>query len=561
MWLIDTETLELKSVAGPESQRYAILSHTWVDGEEASFQEFLHHKQAPQVQQKTGFAKIAKTCSLARERGIAYAWVDTCCIDKSSSAELSEAINSMFKWYQQSTVCFVYLADLAASEMSKIKHCRWFSRGWTLQELIASPVAEFYDASWTTIGNKKSLLWTLVSITKIDDRVLSDSSLLPTVAVAQRMSWAAKRQTTRVEDLAYCLFGLFDVNLPLIYGEGTKAFIRLQEAIIRESDDLSLFAWTSQEDEALQRYRGIFARAPEEFAGCGGIVRDTSPLIPSAILSLNNKGLEITTTGIILSSSVRPSWDTTSCDYGDYFMDLRCFDFSNNDSLPPEDDPSHVAIYLVRGTDKYVRHRFQSTMRVPYSVAPMPLLAHNNTSTAIHVPKLLQQLESWALEPLILTKFKIVWELPRGLAGAILEPRPLRLWEPMDESFITMRSGLFTAKFRVEVRGAPFEVERQQMLPTTERHDTWLYPLEIEIGLETRPTPRPVDRIGPLPEVRPYIAISHIAGGTPGLAMSVENVRSSDLWLTLDFGLDRESHKTGYGTLEYHKVVIKGSFQ
>ncbi|KAK3684080.1 hypothetical protein B0T22DRAFT_269575 [Podospora appendiculata] len=276
------------------------------------------------------------------------------------------------------------------------------------------------------IGDKESLLGTLSSITKIDGHVLSDSSLLSTVAVAQRMSWAAKRQTTRVEDLAYCLFDLFDVNLPLIYGEGTKAFIRLQEAIIQESDDLSLFAWTSQRDED-QRYRGIFAKAPEEFAGCGSIVRDMSPLIPSAILSLNNKGLEITTT---IALGTRPSWDnSSSCDYGDYMMDLRCFDFSHLSSLQTQAEAKHVAIYLVRGADEYVRHRFRAKMCSPYHVDQYLSLARrdNSMSTTIHIPKILRRAESLALEPRILTKFKVVWDLPVGFAGEILDPQPLRL--------------------------------------------------------------------------------------------------------------------------------------
>lgn len=187
---------------------------------------------------------MIETCRLARQRDLSYAWIDTCCIDKSSSAELTEAINSMFNWYKKSAICFAFLSDLSASEDEVQKNefwrCRWFTRGWTLQELIAPEKVEFYDQRWQWSGTKKSLQRKLSAITGIDLEILEDSNLLSTIPVARRMSWASRRKTSRVEDRAYSLLGLFDVNVPLIYGEGPKAFIRLQEEIMKQKNDLSL---------------------------------------------------------------------------------------------------------------------------------------------------------------------------------------------------------------------------------------------------------------------------------------------------------------------------------
>jgi hypothetical protein len=246
MWLINTSSLELQHVVDSTQETYIVLSHTWGDGE-VTFQEL----DQPASRSKAGFAKIENTCNLARKQGFEWAWVDTCCIDKTSSAELSEAINSMFAWYRDSRVCFVYLADLepilagtndsdrASLLVKHLPQCRWFTRGWTLQELIASRNVEFYDQKWNFVGRKSELEGLLSRITNIDTSVLRDSSRLRAVPVARRMSWASTRQTTRKEDLAYCLLGIFDINMPLLYGEGEKAFLRLQEAIATEINDLS----------------------------------------------------------------------------------------------------------------------------------------------------------------------------------------------------------------------------------------------------------------------------------------------------------------------------------
>lgn len=234
-----------------------------------------------------GLRKVLKTVQMARSRGLQYAWVDTCCIDKSSSAELSEAINSMFKWYEEAQVCFTYLSELPSFEHLRRTYpkaefdelvqrqgelfcsCRWFSRGWTLQELLAPRAVEFYDCEWNEYGERTFLWESIKSITNIPVHVLNKSTPLQSITIAQRMSWAAHRNTTRVEDMAYCLIGIFDLNMTLLYGEGPKAFIRLQEEICKQSTDLSLFAWRAEDSQG--KYRGVFASSPSEFKNCNDI--------------------------------------------------------------------------------------------------------------------------------------------------------------------------------------------------------------------------------------------------------------------------------------------------
>lgn len=243
MRLLNTKTLEIHEFLGDiESQqfpRYAILSHTWAD-EECSLRDM----SLPDVNQKAGFKKIKFCCEQAVKDGLQWAWVDTCCIDKTSTAELSEAINSMFWWYRRSAVCYVYLADVQNTDRQQLEHSRWLTRGWTLQELIAPREIRFYDQSWCFIGLKseRSMQECLTRATGIEASILLGGQL-EYVPIAKKMSWAAKRSTTRVEDAAYCLLGLFDVNMPLLYGEGKKAFLRLQQEIMKVSEDHSLFVW------------------------------------------------------------------------------------------------------------------------------------------------------------------------------------------------------------------------------------------------------------------------------------------------------------------------------
>ncbi len=168
-------------------------------------------------------------------------------IDKTSSAELSEAINSMYKWYEQADICYVYLSDIATAERTsrvkimEFRNSKWFTRGWTLQELIAPRSVEFYARDWTDLGTKSSRQDEISIITGIDVRILDGED--PAICnVAERLSWAATRTTTRIEDAAYCLLGLFQVHMPLLYGEGERALIRLQEEILKTTEDYTLLA-------------------------------------------------------------------------------------------------------------------------------------------------------------------------------------------------------------------------------------------------------------------------------------------------------------------------------
>lgn len=228
---------------------------------------------------------------MALSDDIPYVWVDTCCIDKSSSAELSEAINSMFRWYAKSEVCYAYLDDInGSSYIRELPTARWFTRGWTLQELIAPRNMIFFSKDWEVIGSKESLRKTLGRITTIPSTALSTTP--PAYfSVAERMSWIAERETTKAEDLAYALLGLFDVHMPLLYGEGDRAFIRLQEEIMKYSDDQSLFSWVPTKtplSESLEVV-SVFATHPRQFKQMRRI--EPSWRIRGETYALTNKGV------------------------------------------------------------------------------------------------------------------------------------------------------------------------------------------------------------------------------------------------------------------------------
>lgn len=190
-------------------------------------------------------------CVVARRDGFRYIWIDSCCIDKTSSSELSEAINSMFNWYRDAQLCYAFLADVPSesgsddprAHGSRFRRSRWFTRGWTLQELVAPRWVLFLSDQWTLLGTKDTLAGVIEAVTRIDTGVLKHEKSLDSASVAQRMSWAATRQTTRVEDQAYSLLGIFGINMPTLYGEGEQAFRRLQEEILRKIPDQTMFAW------------------------------------------------------------------------------------------------------------------------------------------------------------------------------------------------------------------------------------------------------------------------------------------------------------------------------
>ncbi|KAI1351202.1 HET-domain-containing protein [Xylaria sp. FL0043] len=270
MRLLNVSTLDFEEVADPATKKYAILSHTWVEGEEVSLQDWQKWRRKRRgwedVAKRSGLAKILDACKMTQEYDLKYLWVDTNCIDKLSSAELSEAINSMFKWYSLSAICFAYLSDVrspvhpgnnADSGWNRhlMKDSRWFTRGWTLQELVAPGIIYFFSYDWTVIGTRSDLSFIISTITAIEEKYLDGSNNFRLASIATRMSWAASRQTSRIEDMAYSLLGIFDINMPLLYGEGEGAFIRLQEEILKVSTDQTIFAWRFVDEIDWKQFR------------------------------------------------------------------------------------------------------------------------------------------------------------------------------------------------------------------------------------------------------------------------------------------------------------------
>jgi hypothetical protein len=251
---INTSTLQFEEFLGSHKPPYAILSHTW-GKQEVTYDQMLNPSQ--ETRRKAGYHKIEGCCGMAKDFGLSYAWVDSACIDKRSSAELSEAINSIYRWYRDAEVCFVYLVDVnpvsidgqehgSADQIQDFKGSSWFSRGWTLQELIAPRKRLFLSEDWSPIhfstdGKEDSPDEVIATVTGISLGVLQHREKLSKLCVAERMSWASRRETTREEDIAYCLMGIFNVNMAIIYGEGSrKAFRRLQEEIMKNSFDYSI---------------------------------------------------------------------------------------------------------------------------------------------------------------------------------------------------------------------------------------------------------------------------------------------------------------------------------
>jgi hypothetical protein len=304
MRLLNTATLEFEELFGDRVPEYAILSHRWEFGE-VPFEE-LH---SPTARKKKGYAKICDFCDEVRSQGYDYAWVDTCCINKKDFTELAEAVNSMFSWYKNSSTCLIYLSDfLFRPELGQqqfefdLAKSQWFRRGWTLQELIAPAQVKFYDSKWRYFGTKRDLASVISKITGISEALLQGKRDLKNFSCAQKMSWAAIRQTTRPEDRTYSLLGLFGVSLPLIYdGDGSKAFKRLQEEIIKNSTDQSIFAWVQHGPSPfVQGGRTTFDQKCSILAPSPDCFRFSSSIVPckreasDAPYSLTNTGLDIT---------------------------------------------------------------------------------------------------------------------------------------------------------------------------------------------------------------------------------------------------------------------------
>ncbi|KAK1535949.1 HET domain-containing protein [Colletotrichum paranaense] len=278
MRLLHTTTLELREFSGTDIPPYGILSHTW-GRNEFTFKDLQTDGYCG------GITKIDGLCRVARGEELSWVWIDTCCIDKSSSAELSEAINSMFQWYKRAVACYVFLEDC---EIEKLD-----GEG---PEHLNIPINPFSPlpptrAEDTDVKNSYNFVDLIHDITSINVIALSTEfeAVHQNFSVAEKMSWAAKRETTRIEDKAYSLMGLFDVNMPLLYGEGENAFFRLQEEIIKKTDDESIFSWGYGED--FTSAGGLFARSPADFLKCRDVT--IGEISNSPHYYLTNKGLYI----------------------------------------------------------------------------------------------------------------------------------------------------------------------------------------------------------------------------------------------------------------------------
>ena len=244
--LNDNGELSLIERSGYSIPEYAILSHTWgPDGEEVTYEDLM----TGAGERKPGYDKIRFCGNQAKTDGLQYFWIDTCCIRKSSDSELSESINSMFRWYQRATKCYVHLWDVSTTEQKKgdeeardtweqaFRESRWFTRGWTLQELLAPTSVEFFSKEGNRIGDKQSLEQLIYEITGIPILALREF-VLSQFSASQKLDWAKNRKTTREEDWAYSLLGICGISMPVLYGEGrTKAVRRLRKEIDDASKD------------------------------------------------------------------------------------------------------------------------------------------------------------------------------------------------------------------------------------------------------------------------------------------------------------------------------------
>ncbi|KAE9378240.1 HET-domain-containing protein [Stipitochalara longipes BDJ] len=346
----------------PSIPKYAILSHTWEE-QEISYAEastIFSTFRVPYFY-SAGFEKLKRFAAAAwtlKAPEVDYIWIDTCCIDKSSSAELSEAINSMYRWYHNATHCCVYLADVppqpenydipaVRSKFKKTKkQSRWLTRGWTLQELLAPRIGcLFYTMDWQ-----------FLNITDEVARAVSEETCIPMEAircfrperwsVAQKMSWAARRRTTRIEDRAYSLLGLFNVNMPLIYGEGNSAFRRLQEEILKNSTDQTIFCWAAP-GASFSTWRGLLARSPSEFEYSGGFLENKRrKALP---FQLTNKGIQMSLK--LVPGDLAP---------GDFVALLQCY---------RDGDSKEIGIYVQRtNDDNFIRVAPNLMAIIPQSV-------------------------------------------------------------------------------------------------------------------------------------------------------------------------------------------------
>ncbi|KAG5656891.1 hypothetical protein KAF25_011060 [Fusarium avenaceum] len=310
MRLLSTKKLQFKEFPDDETPKYAILSHRW-EKEELSYQDIqneitsrdTHGPSGGSLRNKRTNHKIHEFRLMALQNGYEWVWIDTCCIDKSSSAELQESINSMYKWYMESDVCYAYLSDVSTST-ENARHKRstsskpwiksfqdsgWFTRGWTLQEMLAPGNLVFFDKNWDRCGNRVELRDAIQVATGINATILTKASFkdiayLRPIRSGKIFSWAANRRTSRHEDRAYSLLGIFNINMPMLYGETDRAFYRLQTEIIKEYEDISMLAWNYTEADNGFAPNGL-AKTPSQFQNYQSLIGKGIDRVPYVAFS------------------------------------------------------------------------------------------------------------------------------------------------------------------------------------------------------------------------------------------------------------------------------------
>jgi hypothetical protein len=302
MRVIDTSTYQISSgeQTAFRTEGYAILSHRWV-GVETTYEQISQQSTVTELRKSNSLSpqlqKIRGACRIARQLGLRWIWIDSCCINKANSVEETESINSMFRWYRDATVCITYLSDVkvnlheadkSSAAIFNSTHAEnspsvWFQRGWTLQELLAPRIMKFYDARWQYMGTKSELARPLQLITGIKESYLTGEENFREASVAAKMSWMAGRETSRIEDIAYSMLGIFNVHMNPQYGEGMRAFRRLQQELLASTTDESIFAWKKPLDGPAAHIKasgkvafaedewGLLAASPEWFRYSGNV--------------------------------------------------------------------------------------------------------------------------------------------------------------------------------------------------------------------------------------------------------------------------------------------------
>ncbi|KAK4077002.1 uncharacterized protein Triagg1_3969 [Trichoderma aggressivum f. europaeum] len=400
MRLINTKSFKLEEFSDGSIPPYAILSHTWGnDSEELSLDDVergrIYKIAAVQAEPAVGSIKFRGCCRQAVEDGLGYVWIDTCCIDKANLVELSEAINSMFRWYSRATVCYAYLSDVPDDDdplkpESNFQSSRWFQRGWTLQELLAPKNLRFYNSVWRCIGTKGIMSKLITSITHVPRHFLLGVAELRVASVAQRMSWAAQRRTKRLEDLAYCLLGIFGISMPMLYGEGEQAFFRLQEQIMKTTRDDSILAWglDDESNESCLRNEdgGVLAPSPSHFANSGQII--TREHTDNPLHSLDMSGGSLRIYMPLLTTGSGETFGLLNCGPASKPHKIvaipltKATSVASNEYVRPRQHPSVLRTVVVSGSPPELIHikkdSRQNTFKKTYWLYEDDLFAHFN---------------------------------------------------------------------------------------------------------------------------------------------------------------------------------------